>query len=98
VLFIYLGKLFHILQILGPNEYWCVSVLANGTGMLFVCALVVIVGSTVVVLNEVMSLKGMHVKLWIILKRMHKRQLSLRVSSCCQPSWWIILDTLLVQW
>jgi len=66
--------LFHILQTLGPIEYWYVSVLANGTGTLFACALVVIVSSAVVVLNKVMSLTGMHVKLWIILKRRHKQQ------------------------
>ena len=86
------GKLFHILE---PNEYWYVSVLAIGTGTLFTCALVVTVGSAVVQLNERMSLKGIHVKL-IILKRRHKWQLSLRISSCCSQK--IMLDTLLVCW
>ena len=37
--------------------------------MLFTCALVVMVDSAVVVLGEVKSLNGMHVKLWMLFKR-----------------------------
>jgi len=62
-----LGKLFHILQTLGTNEYQYVSVLENGTGTLFACALVVVVGSALVGLMLSIRLKSIKMETLLII-------------------------------